>query len=400
MKMKRALYLILSLALMISFLVLPVMAAGINVNVQTKHEVVQGEELILYCGASSDSGAELSYIWYETATGKLEDMFAINRGTETFHTYVCDTSEVGTRYYLCSVSDGTAARYSDIITVRVMSDNGTISVVFTSDSEPVTGGHMTVDIEKMQNDDSGLYNAYLEGQIGYEWYRDGQKVSNTTGTMNFTDADAGCSFYVVVKGYNITLKSDEFRIENLIVPPEIKTTKLADATVGEPYAEQIKCYDDVNAEYIVYYNPGKANDFEKTGLTLKDDGKISGTPKTAGSYTFTVCAANEGGEDYATYTLVVKEATTDPTETTVGVTDPSGSTPAAGEPAKPGEDKTTTGTESQHEMVETTGSSGASRLGGSIFMVVAIIAVITLAVLAAVAAIVVTVILIVRKRKG
>ena len=73
--------------------------------------------------------------------------------------------------------------------------------------------------------------------------------------------------------------------------------------------------------FFIYYNPGKANDFEKTGLTLAKDGTLSGTPKTAGKYVFTVCAAGTTNEDYREYTLVVKEAeTTEPTEnvTTIG----------------------------------------------------------------------------------
>ena len=398
MKIKRVLYLAACMALLLTTLAFPAMAA-INVDVQTKYEVVQFEELVLRCDANTDSGGELSYIWYETATGKLEDMFAINRGEETNQSYICDTSEIGTRYYLCSVSDGEAAVYSDVITVRVLSDSGEKPVIFTSDSEPVAGGFMTVDIKKMIDYDSGLYNAYLEGEVGYEWYRDGQKVKNETGTMQFAESDGGCVFYVLVKGYNITLRSEEFRVEKLISEPEIETTKLPEATVGEKYSARIECYEDVDAEYVVYYNPGKANDFDKTGLSLGADGKISGTPKTAGSYTFTICAANDGGEDYATYTLVVKDPATEPTETTVGTTEPAGTPPVAGEPGNPGENKVNPGTESGEEPVITVGTSDDSDSNGSILLTIAIVVVIILAVLAAVAAIVVIVILIVKRKQ-
>ena len=396
MNLKRILYLTLCAALLAGLLALPVMAAGINVNVQTSHEVVLGEELILSCDASSDTGAELSYIWYETATGKLEDMFAVNRGEETLKTYLCDTTQLGTRYYLCSVSDGAAAVYSDIITVRVISDSGNIPVVFTADSEPVTGGQMTVDIEKMINYDSGLYNAFLEKQIGYEWYRDGQKVSNTTATMKFTEADAGCFFHVLVKGYDITLKSEEFRIEKLIIPPEIETAKLPEAVVGERYTAQLKCYDDVDMEFSIYFNPGKSNQFEQTGLTLDEDGKISGKPTKAGEYTFTVCAANEGGEDYATYTLVVKEPATEPTETTQGATEPVAVAPAPGQdaPTTPEKDVSVIAP-APGETVETTGETGESDGGLGVMIVLVII----LAVLAAAAAAVVIIILIVKKNR-
>ena len=400
MKLKRILYLALCVAMLVCLLAIPAMAAGINVDVITSDEVVLGETLDLYCGASSDTGAELSYIWYETATGKLDDMYAVNRGTETFRTYRCDTTQLGTRYYLCSVSDGEAAVYSDIITVRVISDSGSRPVVFTADSEPVVGGQMTVDIQKMTGYDSGIYNAVLEGQIGYEWYRDGQKVDNVTGTMKFTEADAGCFFHVLVKGYNITLKSEEFRIEKLILPPQIKTAKLPEATVGEKYTAQLQCYEDVDQEFLVYFNPGKANQFEQTGLTLSEDGKLSGKPAKAGEFTFTVCAANEGGEDYATYTLVVKEPATEPTETTQGATVPTDTAPVPqdSKPVSPEEDvlliAPAPGETGQSS--ETTGEDGAPSTSGG--LIVIIVVVILLAVLAAAAAAVVIIILVIRRR--
>lgn len=400
MRMRRMLYMALCAVLLVSLLAVSAMAAGLNVDVITSYEVEQGEVVDLYCAASSDSGGELSYIWYETTTGKMEDMFAVNRGTETFATFRCDTSQVGTRYYLCSVNDGEAAIYSDIITVRVTSGTDSRPVVFTTDSEPVTGGQMTVDIKRMIDYDAGLYNAFMEGQIGYEWYRDEQKVKNETGTMKFTDADAGCFFHVIVKGYDIELKSEDFRIEKLIVPPEIKTSKLPEATVGEKYSTQLKCYDDVDAEFVVYYNPGKANQFDDTGLTLKENGKLSGTPTKAGEFTFTVCAGNEGGEDYATYTLVVKEPATEPTETTEATTAPTTATtpttPEASKPIEP-EQNTTVMAPATGELNETGTGSGAPRLAGG--MILIIVLVILLAVVAAAAAAVIIIILIVKRRK-
>ena len=38
------------------------------------------------------------------------------------------------------------------------------------------------------------------------------------------------------------------------------------------------------------------------------DGRLTGTPNKAGTYSFSVCAAGAGGEDYATYTLTVVES--------------------------------------------------------------------------------------------
>ena len=141
------------------------------------------------------------------------------------------------------------------------------------------------------------------------------------GEIEGTPTKAGnCHVNIVVQGvgggedyasYDITVKE--------ATEVKITTTQLPQATAGTAYSAKIACEGD--ADFLIYYNPGKANDFEKTGLTLAKDGTLSGTPKTAGKYVFTVCAAGTTNEDYREYTLVVKEAeTTEPTEnvTTIG----------------------------------------------------------------------------------
>ena len=100
--------------------------------------------------------------------------------------------------------------------------------------------------------------------------------------------------------------------------PQITTKSLPDATVGKAYDLQLQCTDG-DAIFSIYYNPGGSNQFDQTGLTLTQHGLLEGSPLKAGSYTFSICAAGEGGEDYASYTLTVTEQkaeTTDPTEET------------------------------------------------------------------------------------
>jgi len=110
------------------------------------------------------------------------------------------------------------------------------------------------------------------------------------------------------------------------MPPSITLKSLPTAYVGEEYYVRIDC-SDLDAEFWEYYNPGKANDLSKTGLIITDRGVLTGTPTKAGSFTFTICAGNDNGEDYATYTLTVKEApeateatTEETTEATTEVT--------------------------------------------------------------------------------
>lgn len=212
--------------------------------------VEQGGAAEIRCVARSNDESQLGYIWYETATGQLPDIQAMDRGTELGDCILCDTSKVGTRYYVCAVNTSNGGiTYSSVVPVTV--------------------------------------------------------------------------------------------VEKTVTVPEtaIQTTSLPDAVAGEPYSVSIKCNDPA-AEISLYYNPGSSNDFDKTGLTLGKDGSVSGIPSAAGSYTFCVCAAGAGGEDYAVYTLTVAQAAEKPgqepseapasagTEEIPEITEPSAQAPA------------------------------------------------------------------------
>lgn len=186
--------------------------------------VEQGDWCEIRCIAQSPNGSQLSFTWYETDTGRMEDMYAVNRGTETSDYLICDTGWIGTRYYLCKVeTDQGGLAYSSIVPVTVTEA---------------------------------------------AWQPE---------------------------------------------PPSIQTNFIPQAEVGTFYSTKLASTDP-NAEFSLYYNPGGANDLETIGLTLARDGTISGTPAKSGSFSFSVCCANAGGEDYMSYELIVKEASQKPTE--------------------------------------------------------------------------------------
>ena len=182
-------------------------------------EVFKGANLDLYCDASPNTGSPLSYLWYETKTGKLRDIIAINKGAEVSDTLHCDTSSVGTRYYVCMVTteEGGSA-YSSVIPVKVI-------------EQPA------------------------------------------------------------------------------IDPPTIKSASVPDAKAGQDYYFKLDC-SDPDAVFSIWYDPGKANDFDSTGLSLTQHGELEGTPRTAGVFYFTVMASNDGGEGYQRLKLTVAEGTT------------------------------------------------------------------------------------------
>jgi hypothetical protein len=90
------------------------------VSIPAQLTVAQGEEVEIRCVAKSPDGSQLSFLWYETDTGRMEDMRAVNRGTETSDFLFCDTSSLGRRNYICMVktTDGGVA-YSSLVPVTV-----------------------------------------------------------------------------------------------------------------------------------------------------------------------------------------------------------------------------------------------------------------------------------------
>lgn len=83
--------------------------------------VEQGEEVVIRCVARSTDESQLSFLWYQTDTAMREDMYAVNRGTETSDYMICDTSEVGTRFYICMVeSSNGGITYSSVVSVNVV----------------------------------------------------------------------------------------------------------------------------------------------------------------------------------------------------------------------------------------------------------------------------------------
>ena len=77
-----------------------------------------GEEVVARCVAKSANGEQLAFQWYETPTGKLQDIRAID-GEDCDYIF-CDTSTVGTRYFVCGITGTTGGRvYSSVLPVTV-----------------------------------------------------------------------------------------------------------------------------------------------------------------------------------------------------------------------------------------------------------------------------------------
>lgn len=211
------------------------------ISIPSQITVEQGTYAEIRCVAKAPDDTQLSFLWYESDTCRIEDIIAVNRGTETADYLICDTSYPGVRNYICFIntSDGGFANTSFV----------TVTVTPRLQSVP---------------------------------------------------------------------------------QPKILTKSLPEAIVGTQYSFQLQC-SDPEAEFFPYYNPGGNNDLDKSGLGLRVDGWLIGTPTSAGEYSFCVCAANTGGEDYFVYTLKVVTApvqeTTVPTVSIPETTEPSAHIP-------------------------------------------------------------------------
>ena len=113
------------------------------VSIPAELAVEQGDQAEIRCVAKTVDGTQLSFLWYETDTGRLEDIRAVNRGTETSDYLLCETDQLGTRNYICLVeSAGGGKIYSSVVSVtvterqQVTADPGNTHETSATETEP------------------------------------------------------------------------------------------------------------------------------------------------------------------------------------------------------------------------------------------------------------------------
>ena len=98
-----------------------VQQAPVIVEVPIKTLVMLGDEMVVSCEAQSpDGNGQLSYQWYETISGKLEDIKPLEAESAKTDTLSMHIGETATKYYVCRVetSEGGVA-YSSVIRVTI-----------------------------------------------------------------------------------------------------------------------------------------------------------------------------------------------------------------------------------------------------------------------------------------
>ena len=97
---------------------------------------------------------------------------------------------------------------------------------------------------------------------------------------------------------NGTLTGDVGGSGTVITAPKITTTTLPNGTVDAEYKQTLTATGN-NIKW------GVTSGNLPTELRLSEDGKITGTPTTAGTYKFTVTATNNAGSDSKEFTLTI-----------------------------------------------------------------------------------------------
>lgn len=289
-----------------------------------------------------------------------------------------------------------------------------MEIIFTADSVFDVGGTVSVDkgltMDNItDNGPSECYNAYLEGNVQYFWYRDGvwdESLGNDL-RITLTESHRGSILYCQAALYGDmdrtmqvgTVKSADFTVGKL---PEITTTSIPNGTVNKEYYCKLECTDsDVTFELLQSSLPA--------GLTLTQHGEIEGTPTEAGFFHINVIVTDAyGTENTASFEFTIAEAAPKETTPAPEATKPEATAPKdtdqpapeATAPSSPKEDGKTEHPEATYTPdALTTGADDAKKEAVPETPVLLII-VIALAVLLVGAVAVILLLVLSRKKKG
>lgn len=135
---------------------------------------------------------------------------------------------------------------------------------------------------------------------------------DSSGLLSGTPRKAGNYTFTVTASNNVGTASKNLTL-SVIAVPEISTASLEPGIVTQPYTFQFEAHGSLP---IVWTYTGNL----PPGLTFSESGLISGTPKKAGKYTFTVTASNTAGSDSGKFVLDVAEKFALPEITTDSLT--------------------------------------------------------------------------------
>ena len=251
------------------------------------------------------TGSGLSYQWYKDSVS-----YANQIDGETGHTYQVETGlGVGTYTYKCVVKSGNYTLASDPITFTVKNSQSTPPAAPSSASKVSTNSVTLTAVTS-----SG------QGAVQYGYTTSGgsaSDINNWQTDTEFTGLSAGTdyTFYTRFEGNDSYAPSDPSATGLTVTTlPDITTTNLDAGTVGVYYSQTLQAGVETGKTVTWVLASGSTL---PAGLTLNNDGTITGTPRaTATSHSFTVQATISGGADgaqqvsnTATLTITINQGT-------------------------------------------------------------------------------------------
>jgi hypothetical protein len=193
-------------------------------------------------------------------------------------------------------------------------------VEYTDNSSFNVGGTVKVDELKTEHNimdlgkDAAEYNAALEGNIQYYWFRDDVYYKDGS-IITLTEADRGRQFFCRAYPFedaDRTMQCGVYDSAKFMVPeknntaqiPEIHDAALPDGQVGESYYVKLDC-SDPDATFSLFRSS------LPDGLYLTQHGEIEGTPTKAGFWYVVIMVTPEAGEEYANtkeFEITISEA--------------------------------------------------------------------------------------------
>lgn len=243
-------------------------------DIPSEITVFRGDELDIRCVTSSSDGSQLEYIWYETSTGKLPDIQAIFP-EETCDYLICDTSMVGTRYYVCYIttSNGGAA-YSSVVSVTVLDCDPMPSPTIMTSFIPYAIVGQPYDVALLCDDPEAEFSVYYNpgGQndfdnTGLSIDENNHLVGTPTKTGDYTFTVCAANAY-----------GEDYMILTLTVTeaPEIDVPIVSDPT-EEPESQETTSGGEIEDD-----DPEQKDDADEED-DEEDEGKKSSKKKSTGS---------------------------------------------------------------------------------------------------------------------
>ncbi len=200
----------------------------------------RGNRESIRCVATAPGSSQLEYTWYESSTGKLQDIRAITP-EETADFLFFSTESVGTRYYVCGITTSQGGRaYSSVVPVTVLDADPEYSeemeILTKSLPDAVVGQEYSAELKC--NDPYGLFTLYynpgganqLEGS-GLRLIKENFIVGTPTkaGTITFTvcaSGDYGEDYWE----YKLTVREAPEETEPELTEPADPDASQPDAT--------------------------------------------------------------------------------------------------------------------------------------------------------------------------